>query len=126
MAVSCLLCFVIIVYGAGDGDLGVNCNSIDANTDTCSLVFKGRSAAFSVMTWCALVLSLECLHPRTSVFRFPTQDLWANQFYFGRFLVELFLFSQLFISLSSTPKYFYINLLLGNGVLQLVVLYCFY
>lgn len=32
------------------------------------------------MTWCALVLSLECLHPRTSVFRFPTQDLWANQF----------------------------------------------
>ena len=80
MAVSCLLCFVIIVYGAGDGDLGVNCNSIDANTDTCSLVFKGRSAAFSVMTWCALVLSLECLHPRTSVFRFPTQDLWANQF----------------------------------------------
>ena len=58
------------------------------------------------MTWCALVLSLECLHPRTSVFRFPTQDLWANQFLLWSILGGIVSVSQLFISLSSTPKYF--------------------
>ena len=93
MACSCLLCFVVIVYGHGDGDLGHNCNSMDADTDVCGLVFRGRSAAFANMTWCALLLAWECIHPTNSLFymRQDTDnpwwkqtaiDLWDNQFLF--------------------------------------------
>nr|O13398.1 RecName: Full=Sodium/potassium exporting P-type ATPase 2 [Schwanniomyces occidentalis]AAB86427.1 P-type ATPase 2 [Schwanniomyces occidentalis] len=94
MAVCCLVCFVIIVYGEGDPYLGVNCNkSSSSNSDVCELVFRGRSASFATMTWCALILAWECIHPYNSLFymRQDTDhpwwkqtviDLWDNQFLF--------------------------------------------
>ncbi|KAI5907846.1 Sodium transport ATPase 5 [Candida parapsilosis] len=93
MACSCLLCFVVIVFGNGNGDLGVDCNSMDADVDVCGLVFRGRSASFANMTWCALILAWECIHPTHSLFymRQDTDnpwwkqtaiDLWSNQFLF--------------------------------------------
>ncbi|CAK9438712.1 uncharacterized protein LODBEIA_P29360 [Lodderomyces beijingensis] len=93
MACSCLLCFVVIVYGHGNGDLGYNCNSMDADTDVCNLVFRGRSASFANMTWCALILAWECVHQYNSLFYMRQEtdnpwwkqtaiDLWSNQFLF--------------------------------------------
>ncbi|KAI5966510.1 ENA2 [Candida pseudojiufengensis] len=93
MACSCLLCFVVIVYGRGDGDLGYDCNSMHADLDVCKLVFQGRAASFANMTWCALILAWECIHPYNSLFymRQDTDnpwwkqtaiDLWDNQFLF--------------------------------------------
>ncbi|KAI3405378.1 ENA2 [Candida oxycetoniae] len=93
MACSCLLCFVVIVYGHGNGDLGYDCNSMDANTDVCDLVFRGRSASFANMTWCALILAWECIHESNSLFYMRQEtdnpwwkqtaiDLWSNQFLF--------------------------------------------
>lgn len=93
MAACCMLCFVIVVYGKGDGYLGVDCNSTNANLDTCRLVFRGRSASFATMTWCALVLAWECVHPTNSLFYMRQEtdnpwwketaiDLWSNQFLF--------------------------------------------
>lgn len=90
MAVSCLVCFVIIVFGKGNGDLGVDCNK---SQSSCNLVFEGRSASFATMTWCALILAWECVHPVNSLFymRRDTDnpwwkqtaiDLWGNQFLF--------------------------------------------
>ncbi|ODV76858.1 P-type ATPase [Suhomyces tanzawaensis NRRL Y-17324] len=81
MAVSCLLCFVVIVYGKGNGDLGYDCNATNANTDVCDLVFRGRSASFANMTWCALILAWECIHPTNSLFymRQDTDNPWWKQ-----------------------------------------------
>lgn len=90
MAVSCLLCFVLVVYAKGDGNLGVDCNKDGTN---CDLVFRGRSTAFACMTWCALILSWECIHPVNSLFHMRQNtdnpwwkqtaiDLWGNQFLF--------------------------------------------
>lgn len=91
MAVCCLLNFVVIVYGKGDGNLGHNCNT--GSGENCGLVFRGRSGSFAVMTWCALLLAWECIHPTNSLFymRQDTDnpwwkqtaiDLWLNQFLF--------------------------------------------
>lgn len=91
MAVCCLMVFVIVVFGVGDGALGTGCNETSGND--CSLVFKGRSAAFAAFTWCALLLAWECLHMRLSFFQMRPEsedpwyvslgkDLWDNQFLF--------------------------------------------
>lgn len=93
MAVCCLLCFVVIVYGKGDGYLGVDCNAMSASMEVCNLVFRGRSASFATMTWCALILAWECIHPTHSLFymrqetdnpwwKQTAKDLWGNQFLF--------------------------------------------
>lgn len=90
MAVSCLVCFVVVVYGVGDGYLGIDCNNSDTH---CDLVFRGRSASFATMTWCALILAWECIHPDNSLFHMRKDtdnpwwkqtaiDLWSNQFLF--------------------------------------------
>lgn len=90
MAVSCLITFVIVVYGKGNGDLGVDCNE---SLEGCDLVFRGRSAAFATMTWDALILAWECIHQTHSLFKMKLNtdnpwwkqtalDLWGNQVLF--------------------------------------------
>lgn len=81
MAASCMVCFVIVVYGIGDGDLGLDCNSTSANAVVCNLVFRGRSSSFVTMTWCALILAWECIHPVNSLFymRQDTDNSWFKQ-----------------------------------------------
>lgn len=91
MAVCCLICFVVIVFGKGNGYLGIDCNT--GSGSGCDLVFQGRSGAFAAFTWCALFLSWECLHMRLSFFKMRPEsehswwkqlgmDLWENQFLF--------------------------------------------
>ncbi|KAI5959890.1 ENA1 [Candida pseudojiufengensis] len=91
MAACCLGVFVIVVFGAGDGNLGSDCNTTSGSE--CGLVFRGRAAAFSAFTWCALLLAWECIHLRLSFFKMHPEsernwlvqlckDLWENQFLF--------------------------------------------
>lgn len=93
MAVCCMLGFVLVVFAIGDGDLGVDCNAMHADSDVCNLVFRGRSCSFAIMTWCALILAWECVHPVNSLFYMRQEtdnpwwkqtaiDLWGNQFLF--------------------------------------------
>jgi Ca2+-transporting ATPase len=95
MAISCMCCFVIIVYGVGDGYLGIDCNASDTH---CDLVFRARSGSFATMTWCALIMAWECVHQDSSLFymRRDTDnpwwkqtaiDLWGNQFLFWSVIV---------------------------------------
>lgn len=81
MAACCLFCFVVIVYGRGNGDLGVDCNATNSSMEVCDLVFRGRSASFATMTWCALILAWECIHPTNSLFRMrtDTDNSWWRQ-----------------------------------------------
>lgn len=90
MAACCMACFVTVLYGTGDGNLGSGCN--DALGETCHLVFRGRAAAFATMTWCALILAWEVVDMRRSFFMMNPEsetpytqvfkDIWSNQFLF--------------------------------------------
>ncbi|KAK7547750.1 calcium-transporting ATPase 3 [Phyllosticta citricarpa] len=89
MGVLTLFTFVIVVYGVGDGQLGVDCNR--ENSDLCDLVFRARAAVFAELTWLILVFAWEIKGLRRSLFRldprsessFPLfHDLWENQFLF--------------------------------------------
>ncbi|KAL6450438.1 ENA5 Sodium transport ATPase 5 [Candida maltosa Xu316] len=82
IAAVCLFSFSIVVYVVGNGDLGENCNSASANVHVCDLVFRGRATGFSVLTWCALILALECLHSTRSFFNMRQTDLWENKVLF--------------------------------------------
>ncbi|SCU96681.1 LAFA_0G07536g1_1 [Lachancea sp. 'fantastica'] len=90
MAGCCLACFVTVVYGKGEGDLGMNCNN--KFSASCHYVFRGRAAAFATMTWCALILAWEVIDLRRSFFKMQPEtdtpytqwmkDIWSNQFLF--------------------------------------------
>lgn len=95
MAACCLINFVIIVFVKGNGQLGHDCNT--GSGQLCTLVFEGRSGAFSSFTWCALLLAWECIHSRLSFFNMRPEselswyhqlgkDLWDNQFLFWSIL----------------------------------------
>jgi magnesium-transporting ATPase (P-type) len=88
---TCSLCtFVIIVYGVGTGNLGVNCNS--RYSSECDLVFRARAAVFAQLTWLILISAWEFKSIRRSMFRFdPYQaehrfpffrDVYRNKFLF--------------------------------------------
>lgn len=83
MSALCLASFVLIVYGFGDGNLGmwpecfkfamliqtigVNCNN--AYSQDCDLVFRARATTFVCLTWFALFLAWEMVNFRRSFFR---------------------------------------------------------
>ncbi|SCV04793.1 LAMI_0H19196g1_1 [Lachancea mirantina] len=90
MAGCCLGCFVTVLYGTGNGMLGINCNI--SYSESCDLVFKGRAAVFATMTWCALILAWEVIDLRRSFFQMQPEtytpytqwmkDIWSNKFLF--------------------------------------------
>ncbi|CZS89197.1 hypothetical protein WAI453_010355 [Rhynchosporium graminicola] len=90
MAALCLSAFSIVLFGFGDGGLGIGCNnSIDQG---CETVFKARATTFVCMTWFSLFLAWEMVNMRRSFFRMQpgskkyfTQwaiDIWRNKFLF--------------------------------------------
>jgi P-type Na+/K+ transporter len=89
MGVLTLVTFVVIVYGAGNGDLGHDCNR--SYSDSCDTVFRARAAVFAELTWLILLSAWEFKSIRRSMFRlnpdsesrFPLfKDLWENKFLF--------------------------------------------
>lgn len=87
---ACTMCtFVIIIYGANNGDLGLDCNT--NFSDACGPVFRARAATFAELTWLILISAWEFKSLRRSMFRlnpdddssFPVfKDLYANKFLF--------------------------------------------
>ncbi|KAJ5268707.1 hypothetical protein N7505_004465 [Penicillium chrysogenum] len=90
MAALCLSSFSLVMWGFGDGDLGLNCNR-DFNSQ-CEPVFRARATTFISLTWFALFLAWEMVDMRRSFFRMQpdskryfTQwmfDVWRNKFLF--------------------------------------------
>jgi Na+-exporting ATPase len=90
MGSLCLLAFVAVVYGDGNGNLGSRCNQ-GYNT-TCDVVYRARSTTFSSLTFLLLVTAWEAKHFSRSLFNldpvhytgrfsiFPA--LWRNRFLF--------------------------------------------
>merc|ERR1711881_357997 len=90
MAALCLSAFSIVLFGFGDGSLGVGCNnSIDQG---CGTVFRARATTFVCMTWFSLFLAWEMVNMRRSFFRMQPKstkyftqwaiDVWRNKFLF--------------------------------------------
>lgn len=89
MGVCCLATFVIIIYGANDGNLGIDCNK--TYSEACIPVFRARAAVFAEITWLILICAWEFKHLRRSMFalhpekRGPLQfcrDIYDNRFLF--------------------------------------------
>ena len=89
MGTCTLMTFVIVIYGANNGNLGHDCNR--SYGDTCGPVFRARAAVFAELTWLILISAWEFKSIRRSMFRldpesesrFPFfKDVWANQFLF--------------------------------------------
>jgi len=67
IAALCLGAFSLVLFGFGDGDLGVNCN--DSYSQECDTVFRARATCFACLTWFALFLAWELVDMRRSFFR---------------------------------------------------------
>lgn len=89
MGTITLLTFVIIIYGANDGNLGLDCNRY--YSEECDPVFRARATVFAELTWLILISAWEFKSIRRSMFRlnpmsesrFPVfGDIYENKFLF--------------------------------------------
>ena len=90
MGSLCLLSFVAVIYGAGSGNLGSDCNH-GYNTG-CESVFRARATVFSVLTFLLLVTAWEVKHFSRSLFNMDRtghtgpfavfHTVWYNRFLF--------------------------------------------
>ncbi|GAA6010971.1 hypothetical protein JCM11491_005889 [Sporobolomyces phaffii] len=86
----CLGTFAVIVFGFGDGNLGIDSNN--SRGDGSDLVFRARSATFAALTWICLLLALQVMDLRRSYFHMRPESThkwtgwarqtWANQLLF--------------------------------------------
>jgi Na+-exporting ATPase len=90
MGSLCLVSFVSVVYGAGNGNLGADCNQ--EWNETCDIVFRGRATTYATLTFLLLVTAWEVKHFSRSLFALnPTRysgpfavfpSLWRNRVLF--------------------------------------------
>ena len=85
----CLISFVIVVFGAGNGNLGVDCN--EKYNSTCDVVFRARSTVFAILSFLLLVTAWEVKHFSRSLFnldpaRFPGKRSVFKALTYNRFL----------------------------------------
>ncbi len=106
MAALCLASFSVVLFGFGDGNLGVQCN--DHYSEDCDTVYRARATTFVCLTWFALFLAWEMVNTRLSFFRMQpgskkyfTQwiyDVWGNRFLFWAIMAGfLTIFPTLYI-----------------------------
>jgi Na+-exporting ATPase len=88
MGILCLASFVIVIFGANDGNLGENCNH--GYSQACEPVFKARATVFAVLSFLLLLTAWEVKHFTRSLFNLnpekhtgPTavlHSIWENRF----------------------------------------------
>ncbi|KAK3943276.1 hypothetical protein QBC46DRAFT_351651 [Diplogelasinospora grovesii] len=72
MGTTTLMTFVIVVYGANNGQLGENCNT--TFSESCGPVFRARAAIFIELTWMILISAWEFKSIRRSMFKLDPRD----------------------------------------------------
>lgn len=95
MSACCLSSFIVVVYWFGNGRLGNDCNN--NFSEECKLVFRARATTFACLTWFALFLAWEVVHPRRSFFNLRNsggsiwtrwiRDAWKNRFLFWAIVI---------------------------------------
>ncbi|TFK97589.1 calcium-transporting ATPase 3 [Pterulicium gracile] len=77
MGATSLATFVIVVFGVGNGDLGIGCNHGAA--ESCELVFRARSATFAAFVPQILLFALELKSLNRSLFSLTHgQPFWID------------------------------------------------
>lgn len=66
MGILCLVAFVSVVYGGGNGELGSDCN--ESYNPSCDTVYRARATVFSVLSCLLLVTAWEVKHFSRSLF----------------------------------------------------------
>jgi Na+-exporting ATPase len=87
--ILCLVSFISVVYGAGDGNLGVDCN--DGWAGTCDIVFRGRATVFAVLSLLLLVTAWEVKHFTRSLFNLDPNRYKGKLSVFKAFVYNRFL-----------------------------------
>lgn len=72
MGCLCLVSYVIVAYGVGNGDLGRDCN--ESYNSTCDLPYRARGTAYAVLTVLLSVMAWEAKHLRRSLFNMNPED----------------------------------------------------
>ena len=90
MGSLCLVSFVILVYAHGDGDLGADCNH--SYNDTCSLPFRARATAYSILTVLLSIMAWEAKHLTRSLFNMYPEEDSSTFSIFNTLLKNRFLF----------------------------------
>lgn len=62
----CLIAFIAVVYGPGNGALGRDCNG--SWNETCDVVFRARATVYAVISFLLLVTAWEVKHFTRSLF----------------------------------------------------------
>lgn len=97
MGSLCLSSFVVVVYAAGAGDLGNDCN--DKYNSSCDIVFRARSTTYATLSFLLLVTAWEVKHFTRSLFHLnPTgggtfslfDTVWRNKTLFWAVVVGFF------------------------------------
>lgn len=71
MGCLCLASYVIVLFGAGDGDLGLDCN--ENFNSTCGLTYRARGTAYSVLTVLLSIMALEAKHLKFGLFNMDAE-----------------------------------------------------
>jgi P-type Na+/K+ transporter len=66
MGCLCLVSYVVVIFGFGNGDLGEDCN--ENFNDSCDLPYRARGTAYSILTVLLSVMALEAKHLTWSLF----------------------------------------------------------
>ncbi|KAK5109196.1 hypothetical protein LTR62_007281 [Meristemomyces frigidus] len=109
----CLCAFVLVLYGFGDGRIGVGCN--ESIGEGCGTLFRARATCFATLTWFSVFLAWEVIDPRRSFFHMHpdshslfqwTTDVWQNKFLFFAVLTGFItLFPILYIPVINTQVF---------------------
>lgn len=91
MGSLCLVSFVIVAYGVGDGDLGDDCNH--NYNDTCDLAYRARGTAYSILTVLLSVMAWEAKHLDFGLFNmYPNENRRPGLSFFSTVTRNRFLF----------------------------------
>lgn len=101
MGILCLASYVIVAFGAGNGDLGYDCN--ESFNETCDLPYRARGTAYSVLTVLLSVMAWEAKHLKLGLFNMDKQ---AG--FFGNLTKNGFLFYSVCIGLLTPLPIIYI------------------
>ncbi|KAH9904054.1 potassium/sodium eff [Xylariomycetidae sp. FL2044] len=113
MGTLSLMTFIIVVYGANGGQLGIECNR--KFSDECIPVFKARATVFAELTWLILISAWEFKSIRRSMFRLNPDagnkfslfsDLYENKFLFWAVVIgALSVFPVVYIPVLNTEVF---------------------
>lgn len=109
MGALCLVAFVIVVFGVGNGNLGSDCNEV--YSDSCDAVFRARATVFALLTWTLLLFAWECKHFERSLFRLVPSEPFSPKHLSHNVYDNRFLFWAIVIAFLSVFPVIYIPVL---------------